>query len=142
MKWYWIAALGLAWIASLYVYSYWANRTTPNRVDALADGILLYGYILLFASLPALVIWLGLINVAWYVWVLLAIEAICLFVLAVIVGERKQKKPGFFVPDMTFQDKIAALIAFGLILIVAPLGLGLHFLSLRFNRRQRLKEAI
>jgi hypothetical protein len=136
MSWYWIVALSLIWIVFLYAYSYQINRVpaTPNRIDPLLDGLAFYGYMALCVSWPIIVLWQGLIDAAWYVWVLLAVEVICLFFQAVISGKRLRETHTSLASllEIDSLDMAVGWIVAAAIMVLAPLAITLNVV---FGRR-------
>ncbi len=127
MSWYWILALSLIWIASLYIYSYQMNKVpiAPKRVNPLMDGLAFYGYVALCVSWPAFVLWQGLIDTAWYVWLLLTIEVICLFIQAPMSGKRMQQTHASL-REIDSLDVAVGWIASAIIMTLAPLAIMLR----------------
>jgi hypothetical protein len=130
MSWYWIVVLSLAWIASLHIYAHAISGNEPySEVDPLLDGVLFFTYLALWASWPAVVLVQGLIDTTWYVWVLLAIEVVCLFFTPIISALRREETKPAPVLSGSLLDKATSLFVVGMLMVIAPLIIALKIIG-------------
>lgn len=128
MSWYEVLLISCAWLVILFVWNYvLAGKIQKFNDDPLIQVISLIGHFILFASWPVIALALQVIDATWYGWVLIAIEAGCLFLLLPIIAERAQEtKPGFF-HRRSVIEATEKTVAIAVCMALAPLGLWAMF---------------
>ena len=124
MAWYWVVAISLVWIGLLYVVSYIAHKATP-RINPPHEGLIAFGYVALYLSWPIIVLWLGLINAVWGVWIALVVEAICLLFVPLLWAENVHQD--HFPREENIFEKVFGAMLLSFVLVIAPLALALQY---------------